>query len=62
LNPTTWLLLVSVVFYAAYDVFAAITWGREATLSFDILNASQMHPIIALATGIVLGHLFWPQR
>lgn len=45
-----------------YDVFAAWKWGRTATVSWVLLTASQEYPIIAFAFGVLMGHLFAPQR
>jgi hypothetical protein len=62
MNFTTYLLIASVFFYAIYDIAAAMLGGREATISYDVLNAAQAHPVIPLAVGVILGHLFWPQH
>ena len=58
-------LLTAVLGLVAYDVYLAVRWGSEATISYQLLQASRAEPIIPLALGLVLGillgHLFWPQ-
>jgi len=46
----------------AYDVYALISGGVEATLSRVTLRTALNHPIVPFAAGILCGHLFWPQR
>jgi hypothetical protein len=62
MNLTTKLLIVSIFFYAVYDVIIFAINGPEATLNQVILNDSRIHPVVPLAVGIILGHLFWPQH
>lgn len=45
-------------------VFDAIMYAREGwtgTISYLVLTRSRRYPIIALAVGVLIGHLFWPQ-
>lgn len=53
--------IFAVVVFAGVDVFALATEGVDATFSRYVLAVAHDHPMIPLATGIVLGHLFWPQ-
>ena len=62
MNVTAWILIVLVFFLVLWDIYAAYRWGYDGTISRDILQASYANPIIPLATGIILGHLFWPQK
>ena len=49
--------LVTIVFDAAqYAVY-----GWKGTISFLALSRASRYPIIAVAIGVLLGHLFWPQ-
>lgn len=60
-------ILGSAVAIAAYDFWVA--WcvaeedggGYQATISCILLDAAKYAPIIALAFGVLMGHLFWPQ-
>lgn len=50
-------LLVVIV----YDVLAAVLGGYEATISKLTLDGARERPVIALALGVLLGHLLWPR-
>jgi hypothetical protein len=45
----------------AYDIYAIMAGGVEATISRVILETSASMPILAFAAGVLCGHLFWPQ-
>jgi putative Ca2+/H+ antiporter (TMEM165/GDT1 family) len=45
-----------------YDVIAVWRGGGGSTISSVMLAAGREYPIIVLAIGVVLGHLFWSQR
>jgi hypothetical protein len=62
MNATTWFLTAAVVVFIVYDIFAAIHWGADGTISRDILQIAYIHPILPFAIGVLMGHLFWPQR
>jgi hypothetical protein len=59
-------IVVGVTLLTVYDVWAALSHGYEATMSYVILHASLRYPIIpflaGLVIGILAGHLFAPQR
>lgn len=44
-----------------YDVIAYARGGYTATISAITLDMAHGMPLIPLAVGVVLGHLFWPQ-
>jgi hypothetical protein len=55
--------LVVVLFVVViYDTIAIMSGGRYNTVSSVVMDWSETYPIIPLAAGILLGHLFWPQR
>jgi len=62
MNITAIVLIASVFAFILYDIYALEAWGIDATISREILRASFSHPIIPLAAGILMGHLFWPQH
>ena len=62
MNVTAWLLVAVAGLLILYDIYAAVRWGYDGTISRDMLVASLSHPIIAFAAGVLCGHLFWPQR
>jgi hypothetical protein len=49
----------------AIDLAAALHWGQEGTISWQLLQLARRHPIVAFLLGfgggILIGHLFWPQ-
>lgn len=45
-----------------WDVIADSQGGVGATISRVIRQAAMDYPLIPLAVGILLGHLFWSQR
>ena len=51
-----------VVAFVVVDVLAIATEGVGATFSRYALGVASDHPIVPLAAGIVIGHLFWPQK
>jgi len=53
--------IATIVVFAGMDIAAMAGVGVDATLSRYILGVAGAHPVIPLATGIILGHLFWPQ-
>lgn len=44
----------------AWDLYVAIQRDWDATVSAVVYDALQMHPMIPLALGIVIGHFAWP--
>lgn len=61
MNTTAWVLIGVLSALVAWDVFAELRWGYEGTISHDVLQAALKYPLVPLAVGVVLGHLFWPQ-
>lgn len=53
------LIYVGVAFLLVYDMAMLLWIGEEATLSKVTLEASCKYPILPLAVGILIGHLFW---
>jgi hypothetical protein len=45
-----------------YDIFAAVHWGVDATISRVLLNAATGWPSVAFAFGFLMGHLFGSQH
>lgn len=68
--PTkTWTLIfiaATIVSIAVYDTLVAVNRVDGDTISEITLAWAMRHPIavmcLGMALGIVLGHLFWPQR
>jgi hypothetical protein len=58
-------LLLGGVFLIVLDVWLFGRGGYQATISYEVLQASRTHPVIpllvGLVTGLLFGHLFWSQ-
>jgi len=54
-------VLGAVLAIVLYDIAAYSLWGVSATVSRVTLGWASGLPIISLAIGVVIGHLFWPQ-
>jgi hypothetical protein len=69
MRPTI-VTLVSVlslgVWLIAYDCFLYVRHGVQGTISPQVYQAAVREPVmpllVGLVLGLVLGHLFWPQR
>ena len=53
-------LLANVAAVGAYDVVAAFFLGEKETVSYWLQNWFRTWPMLAVAFGIVIGHLCWP--
>jgi hypothetical protein len=45
-----------------FDFYALFKWGEEATISYQVIQATYNYPVLAFAAGFVCGHLFWQIR
>lgn len=58
-NLTTWFLVLWIAQAVLWDVWACARWGADGTISRVALYHCQHEPILALAVGVVIGHVFW---
>ena len=54
-------LVVVIVLLCLYDLAIVSSVGAEATISRRVLYWTLQYPLIAFATGMLIGHLFCPQ-
>lgn len=63
---TLFVILACAFVLIGYDVWLYWYGGTKATISWHTYLASRTEPIIPLAIGLILGillgHLFWPNR
>ena len=59
-RTTEWVVIVAVVGLVLYDLVAMVRSGPDATISVIVHEFSKNNPIVPLAVGIVIGHIFWP--
>jgi hypothetical protein len=55
-------ILATILFLVAYNLVAWFVWGGESTISHQIFLAVSKWPTIGLATGVLIGHWFFPSR
>jgi hypothetical protein len=56
-----WTLIAVILAVGVVDVYLGLTPG-QATVSQYLSILAGHYPILPLALGLILGHLFWPQR
>jgi len=53
---------VCVVVIGAYDVYAILVGGKEASISWTLVEWSYDYPSIPFLSGFLCGHLFWRMK
>jgi len=57
---TTELFTISaLLLMAVFDIYVIITKGKYESISAYVIRGSKKMPLVVLAFGILLGHLFW---
>lgn len=59
MSVTAWLLIVFAHLLVFVDLWLAVAYGHEYTISAELDNQARSHPIIPFAFGILMGHFFW---
>lgn len=59
MNLTVMLMIVTTAFLIAFDVWVIMKRGKYESISAHVIRGSKKFPLIVLAFGILLGHLFW---
>lgn len=54
-------LALVLVIVGLFDLIATLWFPAGGTVSQVILSVSRAYPILPLAAGVLIGHLFWPQ-
>ena len=55
-------LYITLFAIAAYDIFCVATGQADRTVSAVLYRWNRESPFVAITIGVILGHLFWPQR
>lgn len=58
---TVWVLVALAVLVVVADTIL-VQHGQGASLSGTLLELAQKYPILPFALGVLIGHLFWPQK
>ena len=59
---TILLLVLGVAVWIGWDIVAAMNATAGDTISEVMLGWAKHSPIVPFTLGVVVGHLFWPQR
>lgn len=59
---TGYFIVFGILIIAVYDIYALTVGGQPSTISSVILNQSKVAPMIPLAFGILIGHVFWENK
>ena len=59
---TVGLLVSLTIMVVLFDIYMKLAAGGQATVSRVIYEVSCANPIIPLAAGVLLGHIFWPVK
>jgi hypothetical protein len=60
-NITIGVMIGALVVLLAYDVWAGLTAGTNATISWQIWTYSHKWPILPFSVGVLCGHFFFTQ-
>jgi len=55
------IFLMFVVIVWSFDAWVAHKGDGSSSISAIVLDTARTHPIVAVAAGMLMGHLFWPQ-
>ena len=58
LSLTEFLIVIGVIFYSLYDVFAKIMWGDAATISCTFQRLCEKDYKVGVIAGILFAHIF----
>lgn len=56
------ILILTTVALVSWDIYAAVNGVDGDTISQVIFKGAQEHPSMPFSFGVLMGHLFWPQR
>lgn len=59
MSITPLFMLIATLIIIIYDVYIIAKKGKYYSISAYVIRGSKQYPLIVLAFGILLGHLFW---
>jgi hypothetical protein len=62
MNITLIVLVVVTLFLVIFDVYIIAKKGKQESISAHIIRGSRNYPLLVLAFGVLLGHLFWSMK
>jgi hypothetical protein len=61
-KTTMWVITILSFVLAAWDVYLTVNKFPGDTISEVMLKVAKDHPILPFIIGVIIGHLFWPQK
>ena len=61
-KTTIAILVVATLLLISWDIWVYLEPTPGDTISEVLLKYARPHPVIPFAFGVLMGHLFWPQR
>ena len=59
---TAYFIILTVVTWIAYDAWVIMSKGKEASISWVMIEYSYEYPIGVFLLGLLFGHLFWRMK
>jgi len=59
MSLTLWVMLIVTFGLIIFDVYIIVRDGEFESISAYVIRGSKRYPLVVLAFGILLGHLFW---
>lgn len=59
---TIGILIACAAILIGWDIYVAANSSSGDTISEITLGFAQKHPVVPFALGVIMGHLFWPQK
>tara|TARA_R110002096_G_scaffold34017_3_gene97567 strand:- start:3756 stop:3989 length:234 start_codon:yes stop_codon:yes gene_type:complete len=62
MNLTILIIIITVIFLIAFDVYIIAKKGKQESISAHIIRGSKQYPLAVLLFGMLLGHLFFSMK
>ncbi len=56
---TRWFIGIVTITIVCFDLWVWVRFGEMATISYQLKHLAMNWPIIAVAIGLLIGHVFW---
>lgn len=62
MSLTVLVMIITAAFLIVFDLWIIAKKGKQESISAYVIRGSRQYPLLVLAFGILLGHLFWSMR
>jgi len=62
MSLTLIVMVAAAIFLIIFDIWIIAKKGKQESISAYVIRGSKKMPLLVLAFGILLGHLFWSMR